>query len=103
MRTGNESEREATERIRASQGTLASCKGTCWAAEIVRHQSRELAESPGVQQRGKVVEARGELVMGCAAEGILHHVDENNVDLILMSELSSLNRLQDLPKITLKG
>ena len=54
-------------------------------AEIVGNQSRLVQERTGIQPGGKVVEARGEVVLGNPAEEILRYADENNDDLILMA------------------
>ncbi len=55
------------------------------AADIVRRQSRVVQKKTGIQPGGKPVEVRGELAEGYAAEEILHYVDENKVDLILIA------------------
>jgi len=55
------------------------------AAETIGRHSQEVQERTGIQPGTKKVEAKGELVVGHAAEEILHYTDENEVDLILMA------------------
>ncbi|MFC2071521.1 universal stress protein [Chloroflexota bacterium] len=55
------------------------------AAEIVKHQAREVQAKTGIQTGGKPIEVRGELAIGYPAEEILRYADENAVDLILMA------------------
>jgi nucleotide-binding universal stress UspA family protein len=55
------------------------------AAEIARLQSREVQAKTGIQPGAKEVEARGEVVVGHPAEGIIRYTDENDIDLILMA------------------
>jgi nucleotide-binding universal stress UspA family protein len=55
------------------------------AAEILKRQSEEVQEKTRSKPGGKELEARGELVVGHAAEEILRYADKNDIDLILMA------------------
>jgi nucleotide-binding universal stress UspA family protein len=55
------------------------------AAETVQRHSVQVQEKTRTEPGGKAVKARGELVVGHAAEEILRYADENNIDLILMA------------------
>lgn len=55
------------------------------AAETIQRQSREIQKKTGIKPGSKLIQARGELVTGYAAEEIIRYADENAVDFILMA------------------
>ena len=55
------------------------------AVDVIQRQSQEIQNKTATTKEGKSIEVRGEVVIGYAADEILHFADENKVDLILMA------------------
>ncbi len=54
-------------------------------AQLMRRQSREWQRKLGIGLEDAKLQVRGELAMGYSAEEIMRYVEENSIDLILMS------------------
>jgi nucleotide-binding universal stress UspA family protein len=54
-------------------------------AEELKSQSEEITQKVGVPGDKKIIQVKGQVVVGYPADEILKYIDENNIDLVMLS------------------